>query len=269
MSVFGGSKRVEKENQATTLQKQKKKENSSKHLSLPSAPPRDHELRPMDPLVSTSEAELGALGPPDEPSSSSHSRPRAPWTPTEHEVFLRALAAHGRDWRRVSAVLQEAAAGRGDCGAARSLAQVRARGGERAASGRSVRRSRSARGTEMRRRFSLFSVLRAEIFPWLARCGLASRLVFCAPLSHRFEEKGFDFIENGRDERGLTRALHGVDRERMHLSTKKGKKNSVPRSFLTDSEQRGNAREPQRAKQRFPFFCFFLALILSFFSLSC
>ena len=89
----------------------------------------------MDPLVSTSEAELGALGP-DEPSSSSHSRPRAPWTPTEHEVFLRALASHGRDWRRVSAVLQEAAAGRGDFGTARSLAQVRNRGGEEAASGR-------------------------------------------------------------------------------------------------------------------------------------
>ena len=73
----------------------------------------------MEPLVSTSEAEFGALGP-GEPSSSSHSRPRAPWTPMEHEVFLKALAQHGRDWRRVSAVLQEAAAGRGDCGAARS-----------------------------------------------------------------------------------------------------------------------------------------------------
>jgi hypothetical protein len=91
----------------------------------------------MEPLVSTSEAEFALA--PDEPSPSSHSRPRAPWTPTEHEVFLQALAQHGRDWRRVSAVLQEAAAGRGDCGAARSLAQVRNWDGER-------RRERSISG---------------------------------------------------------------------------------------------------------------------------
>ena len=90
----------------------------------------------MEPLVSTSEAELGPPGPLDEPSSSSHSRPRAPWSPTEHEVFLRALAAHDIDWPPVTAKQPEAAAGRGDFGTARSLAQVRNRGGEEAASGR-------------------------------------------------------------------------------------------------------------------------------------
>lgn len=97
--------------------------------------PRASKHALMEPLVSTSEPEFGAR-PPDEPSSSSHSRPRAPWTPMEHEVFLRALAANGRDWRRVSAVLQEAARGRGDHGAARSLAQVRNYTAQGEASGR-------------------------------------------------------------------------------------------------------------------------------------
>ena len=80
----------------------------------------------MQPLPSTSEAEL-SLGAArtEEPSTSSQSRPRAPWPPIEHEVFLEALTLYGRDWRRVSKVLQDAAAGRGDVGAARSLAQVR------------------------------------------------------------------------------------------------------------------------------------------------
>ena len=118
----------------------------------------------MEPLVSTSEAEFGALGPDDEPSSGSASRPRAPWTPIEHEVFLQALAAHGRDWRRVSAVLQEAATGRGDLGAARSLAQVRYWGGGEGASGRFRCRERG-RGELNERRFLLFPlVLAREIY---------------------------------------------------------------------------------------------------------
>lgn len=112
----------------------------------------------MQPLPSTSEAEL-SLGAArtEEPSTSSQSRPRAPWPPIEHEVFLEALTLYGRDWRRVSKVLQDAAAGRGDVGAARSLAQVRLLGGEEG-------RERAGRGENAgekrermaKRRISLF-----------------------------------------------------------------------------------------------------------------
>ena len=143
----------------------------------------------MEPLASTSEAEL-SLGAarPDEPSSSS--RPRAPWTPIEHEVFLKALAVHGRDWRRVSAVLQEAAAGRGDFGVARSLAQVRNCGGQRIASG--AEGERRTRGREkMKRRISpcfVFFPLRARGFLFDSSCSM--RWLFEVSFflnSHEFE----------------------------------------------------------------------------------
>lgn len=109
----------------------------------------------MQPLASTSEAELPlGVACPEEPSSSSQSRPRAPWTPIEHEVFLEALALYGRDWRRVSKVLQDAAAGRGEVGPARSLAQVRMLGG-RGGRERAGREEDAGVGEDAKRRISL------------------------------------------------------------------------------------------------------------------
>jgi len=211
----------------------------------------------MEPLVSTSEAEFGALGP-GEPSSSSHSRPRAPWTPMEHEVFLKALAQHGRDWRRVSAVLQEAAAGRGDCGAARTLAQVRIWGGERGTGGRFGSGGRRRGMEKMRRRISaaavFFSSVRARDF---LGCSMrTSRRGRRAPLSPQFGCNDLDCIESARDKRGLAEGLLVIDRAESTFFLAKAerrKRGKNQRPTLSDSEQPGSAVSPiGQAKISFP-----------------
>lgn len=211
----------------------------------------------MEPLVSTSEAEFGALGP-GEPSSSSHSRPRAPWTPMEHEVFLKALAQHGRDWRRVSAVLQEAAAGRGDCGAARSLAQVRIWGGERGASGRFGSGGRRRGMEKMRRRISAAAVFFFFFFGSRARfLGLLHADVSPGPPRASFSAIRMMRPEMHRKREGQARFGGGFARNRPRgklIFSRQSRKEKEGKKSASDAlRQRATRerREPHRPSKDF------------------